>query len=147
MTIQVSSLARSAERRSAAAVRTVVCVCLAVCVLPQNPVVRGYPQTKPPVETRQRFRFEVTDAASDVPVPEAEVSLIYFQKKGATEVRKEIEVKTDKNGTAKFPRLEAFRLALSVTAKGYRSHWRCLQLDGSQALVRIRLEKWAKSPK
>jgi hypothetical protein len=43
---------------------------------------------------------------------------------GKFELRKEIKVNTDKNGLAEFPRLEAYKLTISVTAKAYRSYWR-----------------------
>jgi hypothetical protein len=70
-----------------------------------------------------------------------------MQKKGTKEVRKEIEAKTDKNGLAKFPRLEAYKLTVSVTAKGYRSYWRWIRMDAGSSPARIRLERWAKSHK
>ena len=70
-----------------------------------------------------------------------------MQKKGTNEVRKEIEIKTDKNGLAEFPRLEAYKLAVSVTVKGYRSYWRWIRPDDSKAVIRIRLEKWANARK
>jgi hypothetical protein len=89
--------------------------------------------------------LQVTDGESDLPVPGADICVSYMQKKGTNEVRKEIEVKTDKNGMAEFPRLEAYKLTVSVTAKGYRSYWRWIRTDAGSNPSRIRLEGWAKS--
>lgn len=147
MTIQVRSSAGAAERRRIAVVCAAVCLCTFVCSFPENWVTRAFAQSKPPAGTTERFRFQVIDSENDLPVPGAEVSLAYLQKKGTNEVRKEIEVKTDQNGSADFPLLEAYKLAVSVTAKGYRSYWRWIRVESSKGLTRIRLERWARGPK
>lgn len=104
-------------------------------------------QNKPASEARDRFRFRLTDSENDLPVQGADVSLAYLQEKGTNEVRKEIEVKTDKNGLAEFPKLEAYKLTVSVTAKEYRSYRRWIRANSTEGLMRIRLERWAKRPK
>jgi hypothetical protein len=86
------------------------------------------------------------DGETDLPVAGAQVSLRYLQKRGATEERKEIEVNTNKNGIADFPVLEGHKLAVSVTAKGYRSYWRWIHRNASAEMTRVRLERWAKRP-
>jgi len=118
-----------------------------VCSFSEKSGARASARSKPSAGTTERFRFQVIDSENDFPVPGAEVSLSYLQKKGTNELRKETEVKTDQNGSADFPVLEAYKLAVSVTAKGYRSYWRWIRVESSKGLTRIRLERWAKSPK
>jgi uncharacterized GH25 family protein len=100
----------------------------------------GHPQTK--LKTIERLRFRVTDSESDVPIPGAAVSLVYWQKNTTTLHKKEIEGKTDTNGLAEFPRVEADKTAVSVTMKGYRSCWRWIHPNDSVEATRIRLERW-----
>src|SRR6266403_265586 len=135
MRIQVRSSARRAERRSAVVVRVVVCLCLLVCSLSENSVAQADPQTKPSRESTERFRFRVTDAERDLPIPGAAVSLVYWQKKDSTEEKKEIELKSDKNGVAEFRRVDADKLAFSVTVKGYRSCWRWIRSMGTEEFI------------
>jgi hypothetical protein len=143
MTIQARSSVRGGEWRKAGLVRTVVCVCVLGCSLSEHPSAPAYPQSKPPVEANERFRFQVTDFENDLPISEAAVSLVYWRRKSTTQEKKEMEVKTDKNGLAGFPRVEADQLAVSVTVKGYRSCWRWIQPVAKAEPTRIRLVKWA----
>jgi len=94
-------------------------------------------------EARDRFCFQVTDSGDDRPIQEAVVSLVYWQKKGAAEEKKEIEMKTDTNGIAEFRKVDANKLTVRVTAKGYRSRCQWIHRSGSKEATRIRLEKWS----
>ena len=124
-------------------VQTALFVCVLLCPLPENSAAYSRPQAKPSRETRERFRFKVTDSENDLPIPEAAVCLVYWRKTEVAEEKKEIELKTDKNGIAEFRRVHANRLAVSVTVKGYRPCWRWIGPTGTEELTRIRLEKWA----
>jgi hypothetical protein len=147
MALQVRSSARSAEQRRTAVVRTVICVCVLLRPLPESSVARAHPQTKPSRETSERFRVKVTDSENDLPVPGAAVSLVYWRRKESAEEKKEIELKTDKIGIAEFPRVTAEKFAVSVIVKGYRPCWRWIRSNGSEELIRMRLERWASTPK
>jgi hypothetical protein len=61
--------------------------------------------------------------------------------------KKEIELKTDKNGIAEFPKVTADKFAVSVLVKGYKPCWRWIRTNRSEELIRMRLEKWASTPK
>jgi uncharacterized GH25 family protein len=100
----------------------------------------GQPQSKP--KTIEPLRFQVTNSENDVPIPGAAVSLVYWQKNTTTKDKKEIEGQTDTNGLAEFPRVEADKMAVNVTVKGYRSCWRWIHPNESVELTRIRLERW-----
>jgi hypothetical protein len=126
-------------RRGIVVVHTVLFVCALLCPL-ESDFVSGQPQTK--LKTSERLRFQVTDSETDVPVPDAAVSLVYWQKDTTTKDKKEIEGKTDANGLADFLRVEANKMAVSVTAKGYRSCWRWIHPNDSLEPTRIRLERW-----
>jgi hypothetical protein len=96
MTSHVRSSDRGAEWLREAVMRYVVFLLviagadsLGLASDPQNP------QSKTSSEERDRYCFQVADAQSDLPVPGAEVCLVYLQKKGTNEVRKEIEIKRD----------------------------------------------------
>jgi hypothetical protein len=122
-----------------AVVQTILFVCVLLGPL-QWDFLSGYPQTK--LKAIERLRFQVTDSESNVPIPGAVVSLVYWKKKTTTQEKKEIEGKTDTNGLADFPRVEAAKMAVSVTMKGYRSCWRWIHPNDSVEATRIRLERW-----
>ena len=147
MAIQVRSSARSAERRITAVVRVVIWVCVLLCPFPEGSTTRAHAQTKPSRETSGQFHFKVTDSENDLPIPEATVSLVYWHRKDSAEEKKEIELKTDKNGLAEFPRVTAEKFAVSVIVKGYKPCWRWIRSNRPEELIRVRLEKWASTPK
>jgi hypothetical protein len=130
-----------------AVVRTVICFCVLLCPLPESSAARAHAQTKPSRETSGQFRFRVTDSETDLPIQDASVSLVYWRRKESSEEKKEIELKTDKNGIAEFPRMTADKFAVSVIVKGYRPCWRWIRSSGAEELIRMRLEKWASTPK
>jgi hypothetical protein len=142
----VRSSARRTERRTTAAVQTVAFVCVLVCSLAENPAAQGYPQFKSSAETKERFRFQVTNPENYFPIPGAAVSLIYRQKKATAEEKKEIDAKTDKDCLAEFPRIHSDRLAVSVTVNGYRSCWRWIRPDRSREPIRLRTDRWVTGP-
>jgi hypothetical protein len=127
------------RRRGIVLVQTALFVCALLCPL-QSAFVSGQPQAK--LKTSERLRFQVTDSESNVPIPGAVVSLVYWKKNSTTQEKKEIEGKTDTNGLADFPRVEADKMAVSVTMKGYRSCWRWIHPNDSVEATRIRLERW-----
>jgi hypothetical protein len=147
MVIQVRSSARSTERRRTAVVQTVIWVCVFLCPFLENSLAWAQAQTKPSRETSDQFRFRVTDSETDLPIQDASVSLVYWRIKESAEEKKEIELKTDKNGIAEFPRVTAEKFAVSVVVKGYRSSWRCIRSNRPEELIRVRLEKWVSTPK
>jgi hypothetical protein len=108
---------------------------------------RAHPQSKPLRETRGQFRFQVTDSENDLPVPGAAVCLVYWQKKESGQEKKEIEFKTDKDGIADFPRVQADKFAVAVNVKGYKPYYRWLRPDRAEKSNHIRLAKWEKAPK
>jgi transposase len=130
-----------------AVVRTVICFCVLLCPLPESFAARVHAQTKPSLETSKGFRFKVTDSENNLPIPEATVSLFYWRRKDSAEEKKEIELKTDKNGIAEFPSVKAEKFAVSVLVKGYKPCWRWIRSNRSEELIRMRLEKWASTPK
>jgi hypothetical protein len=147
MAFQVRSSARSAERRCTAVVRTVIWVCVFLCPLPESSSARAHAQTKPSRETSDQFRFRVTDSETDLPIQDASVSLVYWRRKESAEEKKEIELKTDKNGITEFPRVTAEKFAVSVVVKGYKPSWRWIQSNRPEEPIRVRLEKWLSTPK
>ena len=122
-----------------AIVQTIFFVCVLLGPL-QWAFLSGQPQIK--LKTIERLRFQVTDSKSDVPIAGAAVSLVYWQKNATTLDKKEIKGKTDTNGLAEFPRVDADKTAVSVTMKGYRSCWRWIHPNDSVEATRIRLERW-----
>jgi hypothetical protein len=118
-----------------------------VIPLTEGSTTRAHAQTKPSLEISKGFRFKVTDSENNLPIPEATVSLFYWRRKDSTEGKKEIELKTDKNGIAEFPSVKAEKFAVSVLVKGYKPCWRWIRSNRSEELIRMRLEKWASTPK
>ena len=126
-------------RRGIVVVQTVLFVCALLCPV-QSDFVSGQPQTK--LKTNERLRFRVTDSKTDAPVPGATVSLVYWQKNATTKHKKEIEAKADSHGLVEFRAVETDKVALSITARGYRSYWRWIHPSDSVEATRIRLERW-----
>jgi hypothetical protein len=147
MALQVRSSAKSREQRRTAVVYTVIWVCVFLCPLSESSAARAHAQTKPSPETSDQFRFKVTDSETDLPIQDASVSLVYWRRKESAEEKKEIELKTDKNGIAEFPRVTAEKFAISVIVKGYKPSWRWIRSNRPDELIQLRLEKWASTPK
>ena len=129
MKFQVRSSARATQRRKARVVSIVAFVCALVCGIPERLGADPQDQPTPSRQAISRFRFQVTDSVNSLPVTEATVSLVCWQKKESGLEKNEIEVKTDKNGMAEFPNLNADKLAVAVNAKGYRPYWRWFRVE------------------
>jgi hypothetical protein len=147
MALQVRSSARGEGRLGIAVVQTVLFVCVLLYPLSDRSAAQAHGPTKPARETSDRFRFRVADSENDLPIPDATIALVYWSRKVSAEEKKEIELKTDKNGIAEFPSVVAEKFAVSVIVKGYRPYWRWIRANGSEELIRMRLEKWASTPK
>jgi hypothetical protein len=126
---------------------TVVLVCALLCPLPQCSATFPTSQAKPSGETTDRFRFKVTDSENHLPISGAVVYVVYRQNQESGEGKKEIELKTDENGIAEFPKVEADKFAVTIAAKGYRPFWCWIRPTQSEKLICIRLEKWPSAPK
>jgi hypothetical protein len=143
MIIQVESSASGTGRRSKAVPRAFALVCV---LLYPILMASAHQQARSSRGARDRFCFQVTDSGDDRPIPEAVVSLVYWQKKGPAQEKKEMEIKTDANGIAEFRKVDANKLTIRVTAKGYRPRWQWIHRSGSEEATRIRLEKWSTAP-
>jgi hypothetical protein len=147
MAFRVSLVDRIARRHRTTLVQTGVVLCALLCALPGDSAVFAASQAKTFRGTTDRVYFKVTDSENDLPVPQATICVVYRQKVESGDAKREMELKTDKNGIAEFPKVEGNSLAVSVAAKGYRTLWRWIQPNQSEELIRIRVEKWASSPK
>src|SRR5438270_112146 len=135
MEVQVRSSAAATERRTAAAVRVFVVACVLTNPTIDCFVAHARPKAKTPRPTSDRFRFQITDSENDLPIPGATVALVYWQRKDSCVEKKEVEIKTDKNGIAEFPRIEAEQIAVSVSVKGFRSCWRWIRANSAEDLT------------
>jgi hypothetical protein len=88
------------------------------------------------------FRFEVSDAENNRPLPNASVAIALWRHENGVEQKKELESRTDDNGVAVFPKIQVEELAVSVEAKGYRSISRWINPKDFGRAIRIRLDKW-----
>lgn len=147
MTKQIRLSGGSAKWRRKTLRRCGLPVAFLTCTFTLSLSTECWAQNKSSSPPSDVYRFKVTDGDSDIPIPHAEISLAYLQKQGNGDVKKEMEGKTDQRGLAEFPKLDADKLAVSVTVKGYRSYWRWIRPEGSKGLIRIRLEKWASARK
>ena len=127
MEVHVRSSARATERRRAAVVRVFVVACVLTNPTIYCLVAHARPQAKTPRPTSERFRFQITDSENDLAIPGATVALVYWQEKDSRIEKKEVEIKSDKNGIAEFPKVEAEKIAVSVSVKGFRSCWRWIR--------------------
>lgn len=91
------------------------------------------------------FRFEVSDAENNRPLPNASVTIALWRHENGVEQKKELESRTDENGVAVFPKVQVEKLAVSVEAKGYRSTSRWISLNDFGHAIRIRLDKWRRT--
>jgi hypothetical protein len=56
-------------------------------------------------------------------------------------------VTREENGVAEFPKVTADKFTVNVIVKGYRPSWRGIRPNGSEDPIRMRVEKWASTPK
>jgi hypothetical protein len=147
MALQVRSSARGAERLSTAVIRALIFASALSLPLPWELVASTHPQTRAVSGKTDRFRFEVSDSETDRLLPNAAVSLTYWQRTESGERKQEIEIKTDKNGIAEFPRVNAEKLAVSVTVSGYRPCWLWIRPQQAEQPIRIVLDKWISKSK
>lgn len=143
MKFQVRSSARATQRRRARVVSIVALVWALVCGIPERLGADPQGQPTPSRQATNRFRFQISDSVNSPPIPETTVSLVCWQKKESGLEKNEIEVKTDKNGMAEFPKLNADELAVTVNEKGSRSYWCWFRAERSGGLSRSKLEPWA----
>jgi hypothetical protein len=125
-------------------------VSLAVCstwswfVLPQSIAQRG-PKGGAQQSPSEVFRFEVIDAESNRPLPNASVRIALWRHEDGVAPKKELESRTDENGIAVFPKIQVENLAVSVEAKGYRSTSRWINPNDFGHVIGIQLDKWRRS--
>jgi hypothetical protein len=141
--LQVRSSGRAKERRRTAALGALALACLWPVSIFHPWQTHAHSQEKPPQRNTGQIRLQITNSEDDRPIPGANVILVYWQKTDFRLEKKEIETKSDENGVAEFSQVPAGKVAVSVSARGYRHYWHWLQTTSPQGPVRIRLEAWA----
>jgi hypothetical protein len=91
------------------------------------------------------FRFEVSDAENNRPLPNASITIALWRHENGVEQKKEMESKTDENRVAVLPKVQVEKLAVSVESKGYRSTSRWINPRDFGHAIRIRLDKWRRT--
>lgn len=102
-------------------------------------------QTKEDSEKTQGAQLEVTDSDDGQPVAGAEILVTYWIQKKRTVMRRELELRTNAEGIAQLPKIQAERIVITVKAVGYRDCSLWLKAGVRGRNVEIQLEKWRPS--
>jgi hypothetical protein len=93
-------------------------------------------------EQRSRVTIEVSGGESDAPVENASVYLKFIEER---KIRKdktlEMNVKTNRDGTAHIPSAPMGRVLIQVVAEGWKTYGRWYDITEAQQKFKVHLEK------
>ena len=119
---------------------------LSCFLLPQS--IAGPDRNPNPRRSRgEALRLEVCDQESNHPLSNAKVTIVLWREENGLQKKKELESRTDKDGVAAFPNVQAEKIAVNVDARGYRSVLRWINPKDLGRVIRIRMEKWRRVSK
>lgn len=92
-----------------------------------------------------RVTIEVSGGEKESPVENASVYLKYYEEhKLKKDRRVELNVKTNRDGTAHIPEAPTGRVLVQVVAEGWKTYGRWYDITEAKQTIKVRLEKPAK---
>jgi len=83
------------------------------------------------------------DSTTSRNLSQATVTLVVWRKKESGDDKVELQGKTDEQGFVEFSNIEANRIAVTVTMKGFRPYWRWMHTtDRRRGTSTIKLVPW-----
>ncbi len=127
------------------ALRKVVAVLGAwVLFLPAAVLCQSNSQLKGKAEKQggtTKLRIEVTAGEKNQPVENASVYVRYVEEGLLKEKKREMNVKTNREGVAKVPDVPRGKVLIQVIAEGWKTFGRWYELDSDEQTIKIHLEK------
>ena len=128
-------------------------VCLAALVLfgpgafarPQSAASADAKAHTGPGDATSRVTIEVSGGEKESPVENASVYLKYVEEHRLKKDRKvELNVKTNRDGTAHIPEAPTGRVLLQVVADGWKTYGRWYDITEAKQTIKVHLERPAK---
>jgi maltose-binding protein MalE len=103
------------------------------------------PPTKTPASTSDqtsRVTIEVSGGENEAPVENASVYIKYVEERKIKKDKKvELNVKTNRDGTAHVPDAPLGRVLIQVVADGWKTYGRWYDIAEAKQLIKVHLEK------
>ena len=117
---------------------TALCVC-APARPAQEPDVKA---RAPKTDSMSRVTIEVSGGEKDAPVENASVYLKYVEERKIMKDKKvELNVKTNRDGTAHIPETPTGRVLIQVVAEGWKTYGRWYDITEAKQTIKVHLEK------
>ena len=106
-----------------------------------SPVADAKPHTAPG-EATSRVTIEVSGGEKEIPVENASVYLKYVEERKLKKDRTvELNVKTNRDGTAHIPDARTGRVLLQVVADGWKTYGRWYDITEAKQTIKVHLER------
>jgi hypothetical protein len=128
------------RRLSAACLSIVVLGALALLAGAQTAPAPG--KTPPPSDQTSRVTIEVAGGENATPVENASVYIKYVEERKIRKDKKvELNVKTNREGTAHVPEAPLGRVLIQVVADGWKTYGRWYDITAAKQTIKVHLEK------
>jgi hypothetical protein len=122
--------------------------CLSVVVLSALEILAGVQTTQAqskaqtPPEQLSRVTIEVSGGEKEAPVENASVYIKYVEERKIRKDKKvELNVKTNREGTAHVPDAPLGRVLIQVVADGWKTYGRWYDITDAKQVIKVHLEK------
>ncbi len=96
----------------------------------------------PPPDQTSRVTIEVSGGENEAPVENASVYIKYVEERKIKKDKKvELNVKTNREGTAHVPDAPMGRVLIQVVADGWKTYGRWYDIAEAKQLIKVHLEK------
>jgi hypothetical protein len=103
------------------------------------------PKTAPPrAESATRLTIEVSGGEKETPVENASVYVKYVEGHLIKDKKFELNVKTNRDGTAHIPDAPMGKVLVQVVAEGWKTYGKWFEVTDAKQTLKVHLEKPAK---
>jgi hypothetical protein len=129
-------------RRIFASCSVLLLLALAGAVSAQAPANDSKDKTPPKTDQTSRVTIEVGGGEKDTPVENASIYVKYIEERKLMKDKKlELNVKTNRDGTAHIPAAPMGRVLIQVVADGWKTYGRWYDISDLKQTFKIHLEK------
>jgi hypothetical protein len=108
----------------------------------QAPADNSKDKTPPKTDQTSRVTIEVGGGEKDIPVENASIYVKYIEERKLMKDKKlELNVKTNRDGTAHIPAAPMGRVLIQVVADGWKTYGRWYDISDLKQTFKIHLEK------
>jgi len=129
-------------RRNFPSCSVLLLLALAGAVSAQAPANDSKDKTPPKTDQTSRVTIEVGGGEKDTPVENASIYVKYIEERKLMKDKKlELNVKTNRDGTAHIPAAPMGRVLIQVVADGWKTYGRWYDISDLKQTFKIHLEK------